>query len=73
MVCSAWTNALRALDHCIDQLRQNIMCHGDATMNGAIWYEGGQTAFVDTEVVHTCRDFQKLRKWAKKRAETDDE
>lgn len=54
-------------DHCIDQLRQVLQCHGDMTMNGAIYYEGAQKAFVDTEDTHTCRNFSKLREWANAR------
>jgi hypothetical protein len=55
------------LDHCIDQLRQNIQCHGDATMNGATWYEGGQKAFVDTENIYTCRDFNEFGEWEREK------
>ncbi|PMD13118.1 hypothetical protein NA56DRAFT_445371 [Hyaloscypha hepaticicola] len=58
-------------DHCIDQLRQVLQCHSDTTMNGAIWYPGGDKSFVDTEDTHTCRNFTKLREWRRARTSSN--
>ncbi|OAA36250.1 hypothetical protein NOR_07595 [Metarhizium rileyi] len=54
-------------DHCIDYLRQSIMCHGDVT---PITFEyvpeiRGLIAHHSTE--HQCRDFKAIYSWAKGR------
>ena len=60
------------VDHCVDQLRQAILCHADATpvtlkpvrfdSNGAYMLVG------ETEREHTCRDGNALLRWVKERA-----
>ncbi|PPJ53184.1 hypothetical protein CBER1_11733 [Cercospora berteroae] len=54
-------------EHCVDGLRQAIMCHGDISplqyrINGI----NGILA-KDLATRHTCRNFEKLRDWAKQR------
>lgn len=63
-------DADRGLDHCIDYLRQAIMCHGDVTpitfkFNAEI---DGYLAQHTTE--HQCRNFDAIFKWAKSRDRT---
>jgi hypothetical protein len=55
--------------HCLDILRQQLMCTVDVGVLGQVWYqpEGkGPEAFVDFNTVHTCRNFDAIRDWAEK-------
>jgi hypothetical protein len=52
---------LISLDHCIDHLRQALMCHADLTP--MTWEERGNKLILKTTPVHTCRDFQKLQEF----------
>lgn len=52
------------IDHCIEQLRQAILCHGDMTpvTLKAIWTDTPRWAALgQTERLHTCRDGLALR------------
>lgn len=51
------------LDHCIEILRQDIMCRGDATMLTYDWVEGLQNPVPDFNVLHQCRNFEKILDW----------
>ncbi|CRL21313.1 DNA-directed DNA polymerase, family B, conserved site [Penicillium camemberti] len=62
-------NAEMHMDHCIDYLRQSIMCHSDVTPLVHIPRPGGSrnngTAWIPNFAVkHTCRDFWKIHEWA---------
>ncbi|KAK3690281.1 hypothetical protein B0T22DRAFT_379654, partial [Podospora appendiculata] len=54
-------------DHCIDYLRQAIMCHGDLTPITFEWIPeiSGYIAHHSTE--HQCRDFESIFEWAERR------
>jgi hypothetical protein len=65
------------IDHCVDQLRQSIMCHADLTpvTLKPVW-EGGnegpkKTLFYlgQTEREHTCRRWEDVRAWVDQRGE----
>jgi len=43
------------------------MCAGDMTAYGTRWYENPGRNYADSDVVHTCRDFDKLREWTRNR------
>lgn len=56
-------------DHCIDYIRQALMCHGDVTPIPLYWKEydesGAPTRYeTNWEVTHTCRNWDVLYKWA---------
>ncbi|KAG2032724.1 hypothetical protein BDR03DRAFT_969352 [Suillus americanus] len=51
------------LDHCIEMLRQNIMCRGDVTMLTYDWVEGVKDPFPNFNVPHRCRNFEKILNW----------
>ena len=57
------STAIDVSDHCIDQLRQTIQCYGDRTPNHTRWFDAIGQAFVVTDTVHTCRNFDALREW----------
>lgn len=58
-------------DHCIDQLRQSIMCAGDLTPVTLrhVWMENPRRSVLlgETERMHTCRNFDAIRDWATER------
>ncbi|OAX84481.1 hypothetical protein ACJ72_01152 [Emergomyces africanus] len=51
------------IGHCIDILRQQIMCTADVGVFGQ-WWVKGVGPFVDFNTVHKCRNFEEIRKWA---------
>ncbi|KAK0755810.1 hypothetical protein N5P37_011684, partial [Trichoderma harzianum] len=59
--------ALKHRGHCIDQIRQYIMCAGDMTAHGTRYYTNPGRNYADSDVVHTCRNFDKLREWTRNR------
>ncbi|KAL5366465.1 hypothetical protein BJX96DRAFT_169954 [Aspergillus floccosus] len=54
------------LDHCIDILRQNIMCNGDASVITHNWVEGYQFPYPNFNTKHKCRNFGRIVEWEKK-------
>lgn len=46
--------------HCIDYLRQSLMCHGDATVEVKPVGVNGVRGF---GIEHQCRDWERLRGW----------
>ncbi|KAG2127963.1 hypothetical protein DEU56DRAFT_742122, partial [Suillus clintonianus] len=51
------------LDHCIEMLRQNIMCRGDVSMVTYDWVEGDELPSPNFDVPHQCRNFEKILDW----------
>ncbi|KAK7044214.1 hypothetical protein VNI00_007936 [Paramarasmius palmivorus] len=51
------------MDHCVDWLRQSLMCAGDTSVIVWKWEESEQKNKFQGDVAHTCRDFDKLRQW----------
>ncbi|EKG10358.1 hypothetical protein MPH_12550 [Macrophomina phaseolina MS6] len=56
------------LAHCVDSLRQSIMCHSDITPLVLQWDDEMQKSRHRANMPHTCRDFGKIRDWAMNRA-----
>ncbi|KAI9647635.1 hypothetical protein NHQ30_004020 [Ciborinia camelliae] len=60
---------LSHIEHCIDDLRQSLMCSADVTPLSWIWDPGNEgerpQAKVYAEVAHTCRDFEMIVAWAR--------
>ncbi|KAJ7225950.1 hypothetical protein GGX14DRAFT_423127 [Mycena pura] len=52
--------------HCLSSLRQSIMCASDVSTIVWQWSEKSQAAKERSDILHTCRDFQKIREWGKK-------
>ncbi|KAI2613449.1 hypothetical protein GGR54DRAFT_328969 [Hypoxylon sp. NC1633] len=56
---------LRAhVDHCVDMLRQAIMCQGDVGIVTYNWVEGWSEAYPDFSTQHKCRKFDRIVEWA---------
>ena len=51
------------LVHCIEQIRQYIMCSGDMTPIPTKFNPLRKHSYVDSDVKHTCRNFGVLRDW----------
>ena len=64
------------LDHCLDYIRESLMCSGDTTIEwpNTIFQDG--TRFhgdvTGAEVPHTCRDWQAIREFAIERRSSND-
>ncbi|KAJ5186109.1 hypothetical protein N7491_006020 [Penicillium cf. griseofulvum] len=52
------------IHHCIDHLRQALMCHVDVTPIPVLWAEKEDRPLNDFQVEHTCRNFWKVKDWA---------
>ncbi|KAL6817552.1 hypothetical protein V8C40DRAFT_253301 [Trichoderma camerunense] len=50
-------------EHCIDHIRQMLMCSGDMTLIPTEWTDYLGRNYVNSDVPHTCRNFAKLRDW----------
>ncbi|KAI0520849.1 hypothetical protein F5B22DRAFT_653787 [Xylaria bambusicola] len=57
-------------DHCIDYLRQSIMCHGDVTPITFEWNSEINNYLGHHSTEHQCRDFNQIFNWAKGRGRT---
>lgn len=53
-------------DHCIDALRQSVMCHGDLATVYWRWLPPRNIPLPRLEITHTCRVFDRIRDWGKK-------
>jgi len=47
-------------DHCLDYIRQALMCHGDATFESM----NSQDVLDGMGATHQCRDFDLMFSWA---------
>ncbi|KAG0697876.1 hypothetical protein DFH29DRAFT_944379, partial [Suillus ampliporus] len=52
------------LDHCIEMIRQNIMCNADVTMITWDWVERHRIPYPNFNTRHQCRNFEKILDWA---------
>ncbi|KAJ5614790.1 hypothetical protein N7528_008444 [Penicillium herquei] len=57
------------LNHCLDYLRQAVMCNVDMTPILISWDDKRSRPLADFEMEHTCRDFWKVRDWARERTD----
>jgi len=55
------------LAHCVDYLRQVLMCHGDLTPITLFYNESTDFVVPNFRIKHTCRNFAKIWDFAAKR------
>ncbi|KAF8861399.1 hypothetical protein BDZ45DRAFT_687739 [Acephala macrosclerotiorum] len=56
------------VSHCVDILRQQLMCTVDVGVLGQVWvHKDEPEAFTDFNTRHMCRNFEVVRKWAEER------
>ena len=61
------------LAHCLDFLRQRLMCTIDIGVFGSVWVNTTNPhTFVDFNTKHVCRDFDAIREWARDHQVPDD-
>lgn len=65
------------ISHCVDIIRQQLMCTVDIGVLGQVWYQPGgddpyPKAFVDFNTKHVCRNYEDIRKWAEVRQLPED-
>ncbi|KAG2127970.1 hypothetical protein DEU56DRAFT_819681 [Suillus clintonianus] len=51
------------LDHCLEMIRQNIMCNADVTMITWDWVQGHKIPYPNFNTRHQCRNFEKIMDW----------
>lgn len=61
------TKVLTILDHCLEILRQALMCHGDVSLYVVHWNERSHFARAHFDTERTCRKFDKIQSWANDR------
>lgn len=54
-------------DHCIDLLRQVIMCHGDVSLHTYRWIDDYKVPYPTMQTEHQCRDWDILMSWSEER------
>lgn len=53
------------VDHCLDVLRQIIICHGDISIVTFDWVEGQCDPYPNFHVNRECRNWDSIFQWAK--------
>ncbi|KAH6662291.1 hypothetical protein B0J14DRAFT_307939 [Halenospora varia] len=61
------------IDHCIDYLRQGITCNSDLTPLAYLWEDNQDGFFPLFGMTRTCRNFEKIQDWSRKRIPNDEE
>jgi hypothetical protein len=62
------------VDHCIDQIRQAILCHADLTpvsLRPVLLDDPSADLVGETEREHTCRNWKAVREWLTERGEKE--
>lgn len=55
----------RILAHCLDIIRQQLMCTVDTGVFGQVWWNPEKPeAYVDFNTLHKCKNFDAIRQWA---------
>ncbi|KAK3371990.1 hypothetical protein B0H63DRAFT_483492 [Podospora didyma] len=52
------------INHCVDALREAVMCAGDTSVLTWKWHATEQRALVHADVLHTCRSFEDIWEWS---------
>lgn len=55
-------------DHCINMLRQKVMCNADPGIMNFRWVRGVSEPYPDFYIDHQCQSYQGLLDWNEKRA-----
>ena len=55
------------VSHCVDILRQVLMCNVDTGVLGQVWYDPTKpAAFPDFHTTHMCKNYDAVRQWAER-------
>jgi len=55
------------ISHCVDSVRQSLMCNADISVNVWQWNDQLSNVVGHSTQAHTCRNFEKLRDWSRER------
>lgn len=64
LICDA---NCRALGHCVDYLRQRLMCAPDLGFVTYIWVKDRLQPIPDFSTTHRCKDFNAIKEWVEER------
>lgn len=53
------------VSHCLENLRQSVMCASDISLIVWQWVEEANVAAISMDTIHSCRDFDRIVDWAK--------
>ncbi|KAH8585369.1 hypothetical protein B0O99DRAFT_559710 [Bisporella sp. PMI_857] len=53
------------VDHCIDEIRLSILCHGDISVITWGWKDTEATPYANFKVEHECRNWDSILGWTK--------
>ncbi|KAK5996362.1 hypothetical protein PT974_01696 [Cladobotryum mycophilum] len=57
----------RHVTHCLDTIRQVLMCNVDTAVLGQVWIDPKKpTAFPDFNTKHFCKNYNDIQEWARK-------
>ncbi|KAI0397658.1 hypothetical protein F5Y17DRAFT_414126 [Xylariaceae sp. FL0594] len=56
------------VDHCFDNIRQALMCHGDLALYTNRWIPGRAKPFPEPPSQHICIDWNHMMNWASQRS-----
>ena len=66
--CKYGVSRSNGVAHCLDIIRQQLMCTIDIGVLGQVWFNpDAPEAYVDFNTHHKCRNFDVVREWAKER------
>ncbi|KAF7794600.1 hypothetical protein EIP86_005736 [Pleurotus ostreatoroseus] len=52
------------IGHCLNMLRQALMCSADLSVNTMMWSDSKNQAMWDPDSVHTCKNWEAIEDWA---------
>ena len=55
-------------EHCLDYMRQAVVCNADTTLVTHKWFESAQTFGPNFRTQHTRRNFEALMNWSPARS-----
>jgi hypothetical protein len=58
---------LEHADHCVDMLRQVLMCHGDVSIQTYEWIDDYRWPWPRFHTEHECRNWEAITEWAGQR------
>ena len=51
-------------DHCLNYIRESIMCHADTTYTVFQWEEWRHKSFAKFDTLKVCRNWESVQQWA---------
>jgi hypothetical protein len=52
-------------DHCVEMLRQVLMCHADTGVQLHRWVKDNPTPIPNSNTWHKCKNFDNILQWTK--------